>query len=435
MNILVKGGLVYDPRNKMDGEKKDIFIEDGTIVDETRPEITIDATDKIVMPGGIDLHSHIATYGLNMARFKFGFPTLDVIGHEYAKMGYTHVNEPLMTLNTASYVHHELSSIPILDNSAFLALDLRDIAKYIKSANIEKISHAVSFLLDETKAIAAYVYHPWVKPPDRKGSIFHPSVDFEDVIRSFSKLNEPIFIRSTSEMLERSFDVLSNFSLTHVAPAIKSDEQYEKVLESSSETKMDLGLVYSGENLQIKPEEPSVDYISVDIGLQTPVYFFLTKYDETEIHYASRLVSEADLLSPNLSFSTDSPSGASFLDYPKIFSGLTEEHSIYEFANITRNAPANVLGLRSKGHLGNGADADVAIYGNGNLWESEHLIKDGELIVKNFEIISKGMDTKHTYYKASEGGEDVKGDVYKMSTFRSEHLRVDKAFTSREKCI
>ena len=41
---------------------------------------------------------------------------------------------------------------------------------------------------------------------------------------------------------------------------------------------------------------------------------------------------------------------------------LDREYSLYEIAIITRAAPAKILGLKEKGHLGVGADGDVAIY-------------------------------------------------------------------------
>ena len=78
----------------------DIFVADGRIVDETKPEAVIDARAKTVMPGGIDVHSHVATYGLNLTRLAFGFPTLSEIGLDYARIGYTHVNKPVCASRT-----------------------------------------------------------------------------------------------------------------------------------------------------------------------------------------------------------------------------------------------------------------------------------------------------------------------------------------------
>ena len=61
MEYILKNGIVFDPANNIDGEKKDILIKDGYIVSEVSKDAKIiDVTNKLVMPGGVDLHSHIA---------------------------------------------------------------------------------------------------------------------------------------------------------------------------------------------------------------------------------------------------------------------------------------------------------------------------------------------------------------------------------------
>jgi len=55
-------------------------------------------------------------------------------------------------------------------------------------------------------------------------------------------------------------------------------------------------------------------------------------------------------------------------------------------------APAKALGLKEKGHLGAGADADIAIYKpKGSVAETlsrvEYLIKDGRVVVRHGEIV------------------------------------------------
>ena len=89
-----------------------------------------------------------------------------------------------------------------------------------------------------------------------------------------------------------------------------------------------------------------------------------------------------------IAMSTDHPNGGSFLSYPEIIAllmehsrrqeflnrlpetirarctlaDITREYSLSEIAIITRAAPARMLGLTQKGHLGPGADADITIY-------------------------------------------------------------------------
>ena len=69
----ISGGYVYDPINDVDGQVKDIWVQDGKIVEAptdptVRPSRTLNATGLVVMPGGIDMHCHIAGPKVNMAR-------------------------------------------------------------------------------------------------------------------------------------------------------------------------------------------------------------------------------------------------------------------------------------------------------------------------------------------------------------------------------
>ncbi|MEM0368650.1 MAG: amidohydrolase family protein, partial [Desulfurococcaceae archaeon] len=70
--ILIKNGFVYDPINGINGEVLDIAVRDGRIVDPSRVDpsraLVIDAKGKVVMPGGIDIHSHIAGPKVNIGR-------------------------------------------------------------------------------------------------------------------------------------------------------------------------------------------------------------------------------------------------------------------------------------------------------------------------------------------------------------------------------
>jgi formylmethanofuran dehydrogenase subunit A len=90
--------------------------------------------------------------------------------------------------------------------------------------------------------------------------------------------------------------------------------------------------------------------------------------------------------------STDHPNGGSFLSYPELIrllmeksyrdeclarvspkllagsaltDGIAREFTLDEIAIITRAAPARLLGLANKGHLGAGADADITVYAEG----------------------------------------------------------------------
>ena len=141
-SIIIKNGLVYDPLNNIDGDKKEIHIKDGVIVekvDEGDAKI-VDASGMIIMPGGVDIHSHIAGTKVNIGRSirpedkppeynmkktkltrsgaGFAVPTTWMTGYKYAQMGYTTVAEPAMPLLEARHTHEEFNNTPILDKLA-----------------------------------------------------------------------------------------------------------------------------------------------------------------------------------------------------------------------------------------------------------------------------------------------------------------------------
>src|SRR5882672_12868491 len=67
--LRIVGGTVYDPANGVDGVVRDVCIEDGKIVTELPARAPrLDASGMVVMPGGVDIHSHIAGSSVNHGR-------------------------------------------------------------------------------------------------------------------------------------------------------------------------------------------------------------------------------------------------------------------------------------------------------------------------------------------------------------------------------
>ncbi len=134
---------------------------------------------------------------------------------------------------------------------------------------------------------------------------------------------------------------------------------------------------------------------------------------------------------------TDHPNGACFWRYPEIIhllmhadyrrecvrklppkalkrivlADLDREYTLYEIAIITSAGPARALGLPQKGHLGVGADADVAIYNenpDGVLMfrYPRYVIKAGEVVVEEGDIrkVVEGREfvSRPTYDQAIE---------------------------------
>jgi len=78
---------------------------------------------------------------------------------------------------------------------------------------------------------------------------------------------------------------------------------------------------------------------------------------------------------------------------------LTREYTLSEIATMTRAAPAKLLGLTDRGHLGTGARADVALYRPAKdiaqmFRAAARVYKDGELVVRD------GAVTRNRYGRA-----------------------------------
>jgi len=82
-----------------------------------------------------------------------------------------------------------------------------------------------------------------------------------------------------------------------------------------------------------------------------------------------------------------------------ILGELKREYTLNEICIVTRAGPAKCLGLKNKGHLGIGADADVTIYDMLDDKEEmfnapRYVIKAGMLLIENHEFVSDYTDKK-----------------------------------------
>ncbi|MGD9646644.1 MAG: amidohydrolase family protein, partial [Pirellulales bacterium] len=145
----IAGGTVYDPTNDVDGQVRDLWIADGQIVDAptdpaVRPARTLDARGLVVMPGGIDMHCHIAGPKVNLARrlrpedrradpplartalTRSGTlgstPSTFATGYRYAALGYTTAFDAAVPPLGARHAHEELADTPCLDGGFFVLM-------------------------------------------------------------------------------------------------------------------------------------------------------------------------------------------------------------------------------------------------------------------------------------------------------------------------
>ncbi len=148
MLIKLTGGRIYDPANGIDGEVRDIFIENGRIVDPS-PDAKVaheyPVHGRVIMAGGIDPHSHIGGGKMTIARMMLpedhigqevertditragvghAIPSTMTAGYRYAEMGYTAAFEPAMLPANARQAHMELADTAIIDKGGDMVLVL-----------------------------------------------------------------------------------------------------------------------------------------------------------------------------------------------------------------------------------------------------------------------------------------------------------------------
>ena len=118
-------------------------------------------------------------------------------------------------------------------------------------------------------------------------------------------------------------------------------------------------------------------------------------------------------------FTTDHPNGAPFTAYPDILallmdrdlraewmsrlskdalevttlSSIAREYSLFDIAIMTRAAPAKLLGLTDRGHLGAGALADIAVYRPEG--DKAKMFREAALVFKNGELVVRGGAVLH----------------------------------------
>ena len=210
----IAGGYVYDPRNGIDGQVRDIWIRGGKIVEApTDPEVrasrVIDAAGLVVMPGGIDMHCHIAGPKVNAARKMRpeekrkaepvrrtaithsgtlgSVPSTFATGYKYAGLGYTTAFDAAVPPLAARHTHEEFEDTPCLDKGFYVLMGNNHyVMKVIKEKTPQKLDAFVAWLLGAAKGYACKLVNPggveaWKQRPSGNVHTLDENVDHFDV--------------------------------------------------------------------------------------------------------------------------------------------------------------------------------------------------------------------------------------------------------------
>jgi formylmethanofuran dehydrogenase subunit A len=179
--LRIAQGRVYDPANGIDGELRDVCLDGGKVVDELPAHAPrIDASGMVVMPGGVDIHSHIAGPAVNAGRklapeehredvvdrtaiMRSGtggtVPSTFVTGYRYALLGYTTVVDAATPPLAARHTLAELRDTPIVD-AAFLVLMGNNLPLFKLIREGGPLTEAVAWLLEATGGYGVKLVNP-----------------------------------------------------------------------------------------------------------------------------------------------------------------------------------------------------------------------------------------------------------------------------------
>lgn len=181
--LRIVNGRVYDPANGVNGVVRDVCVKDGKIVADVPPDAKrIDATGLVVMPGGVDIHCHIAGPKVNLARkvqpethrddvqlrtrvTRSGtggtVPSTFATGYRYATLGYTTAMEAAVPPLGARHTLEEFHDTPVIDKGFFVLVGNNLLLyRLLQEGRLEEFRHALAWWLTVTKAYAPKLVNP-----------------------------------------------------------------------------------------------------------------------------------------------------------------------------------------------------------------------------------------------------------------------------------
>ncbi|UCE95623.1 MAG: formylmethanofuran dehydrogenase subunit A [Candidatus Bathyarchaeota archaeon] len=529
--LLVKNGFVYDPLNNINGEKMDIAVLDGKIVEKTRNAKVIDASGMVVMPGGVDIHSHIAGSKVNSGRLLrpedhykdveartaktrsgvgYSIPSTFTTGYRYSRLGWTTVMEPAMPPLKAKHTHEELNDTPMIDKGAFPLLGSNwFVLEHLRAKEYEECAAYVAWMMRATKGYAIKIVNPggleaWGFGRNVR-DIDDPVPNFDitprEIVQGLCKVNQLLNLPHTIHVHTNNLGKPGNYITTletmkcvenlatEVNPAIhlthcqfsafagnnwrtfrSASEEISEYVNSHSHVTLDIGQIIFTNTTTMTADGPfqfilyqitGNKWVNNDVETETSSGIVPFRYKRKSYVHAIQWTVGLELAlkikDPWKTFlTTDHPNAGPFMAYPKIIAWLMSqkardaviskisrkarhkaslpsidrEFTLHEIAVVTRAGQAKALGLKNKGHLGIGADADIAIYNlnpeKTNLAKepamirqafknAAYTIKDGEIVVKNGEVV-KSVNGK-TYWadlKASQSLLEIEPELQKV---------------------
>ena len=484
--LKIINGEVYDPANNINGEVREICVEGGQITASVSGGRTIDAAGMVVMPGGVDMHCHIAGPKVNTARkmrpedhrldpmprtsvTRSGVgktvPSTFATGYRYAAMGYTTAFDAAVPPIAARHAHEEFSDTPIIDKGFLVLMGNNEfIMQQIAAGEHERLRHFVAWLLQATRGYAVKLVNPGGVELWKFLGNAHTLDDMvtgfgvtpRQIIQSLAEASMQLRLPHCVHIHCNNLGIAGNWKTTletmqaldgrrgHLAHVqfhsyggkpgglfTSHVRELAEYVNTHPNLTVDIGQVMFGDTTSMTGDGPleymlhqisGRKWVNVDVENEEGCGIVPIEYkDKNYVHATQWAIGLEWFLMVRdpwrIALSTDHPNGASFVAYPQIIRLLMDreyrrevlkkvnpravakttlpdqdrEYSLFEIAIITRAGPARILGLKNKGHLGVGADADITIYDKNEDKEKmfaspRYVIKEGLVLVEDGHI-------------------------------------------------
>ena len=507
-SLLVRGGRVIDPAHPELPQQRDIAVRDGRIAEPIAGapyDEVIDASDCIVMAGGIDMHTHIGGGKVNLARMlmvedhrdganPFALPAnpLEMVscgscapgtlatGYRYVEMGYTSAFEPAMVPSNARHAHMEMGDVPVLDHGAYVMLGNDELFLQLlaeggpEAKNFSQIRDYTAWTINASKAMGVKVVNPGgisafkfnQRTLDVNQAHVHWQVTPRQVLHTLARALKELGVAHPLHIHASNLGVAGNIRstletiaaleglpahLTHVQFHAYGSEgpkkfssaalQLVEAVNANPQISIDVGQIIFGQTVTASGDTMRQyanaglanprKWVGADIEGMAGCGVVPFRYREQSyvnaLQWAIGL--EIFLLVKNpwqVVLTTDHPNGGPFTSYPHLIrllmdssfrneqlaklhpevaascalGSIARELTLDEIAVMTRAAPARLLGLETRGQLGIGAAADIAVYRQASDFEAmfktpEFVFKDGELVARAGRIVATPVGGTH----------------------------------------
>lgn len=173
--IIIKSANVFDFKNGIKGDKKDILISNGKITGKLKEEntaIRIDGSKHIAFPGGIDLRGHFFAQEVNYIRAKalneknlVPIPGIRAVQEQYINHGFLFSCEADVPVTQSKLTLFNMKSAPLIDKAMIMDFgsNWMFLPELQEGEKIKRVATILSKLMMDLKGYGISIncpYHP-----------------------------------------------------------------------------------------------------------------------------------------------------------------------------------------------------------------------------------------------------------------------------------